>query len=267
MRGVLPLKASLLLTLSAPIKPGATSRLSATFERRLLEATAVLEEMERAYAKGREISEGRSSLQSFSIGAALQSAMNEVSRITGEKPMIGLLVSSLTLSSLKGLSDGASKPFRASLRAGVSSLLYRGNVEDTLKLLEALEVSGEGEVGELLERRGITKASVRVNALSPGNVYEVLGELETGFWLNLRDLDRLLELSRSIEGERSLVSAVQRAYLSLLEERGVAVRGKDVRELLKLDSALREQGGFDRLLGAVFLGTAIAAVDKWPWRA
>ncbi|MEN2999937.1 MAG: hypothetical protein ABDH61_05120 [Acidilobaceae archaeon] len=267
MKEVLPLKASLLVTLSAPLKPGATSRLSAAFERRLLEAAVMLEEVERAYWRGREVSEGRSSLQSISIGAALLSAMSEVSRVTGERPMIGLLAASLSLSFMKGLSDGASRPLRANIRALVSSVLYRGNVEDTLRLLEALEVSGDGELSELLERRGVTKASARMNALSPGNVYEVLGEVETGFWLNLRDLDRLLELSRSIEGERGIVSAIQKAYLSLLEERGVAVRGKDVRELLKLDATLREQGSFDRLLGAVFLAGAIAAVERWPWRA
>lgn len=266
MREVLPLKASLLLTLSAPLKPGATTRLSAAFERRLLEAAAVLEEMERVYWRGREVSEGRSSLQSFSIGAALHSAMGDASRVTGERPSVGLLAASITLSFLKGLSDGASRSLRANLRTALSSLLYRGNVDDALRLLEALEVSGDGELAELLERRGLTKTSVKINALSPGSVYETLGELETGFWLNLRNLDRLLELSRSIEAESSIVSAVQRVYLSLLEGRGIAVRGKDARELLKLDSTLRERGGFERLLGAVFLAVGIAAIERWPWR-
>ncbi|MCX8195563.1 MAG: hypothetical protein N3F67_00535 [Acidilobaceae archaeon] len=265
MRELLPIKASLFLSLSA-FKPGATSRLSPAFERRLLEAAVMLEEAERAYLRGREVSEGRSSLQAFSLGSMLYSASSEVTRATGERPTLGLLAASLTLSFLKGLADGSGKPLRASLRALLSTALYRANVEESLRLLDAVEASGDGELNALLERRGISRGSVRVNALSPGQIYEALGELESGFWLNLRDLERLLSLARVAEGERGMAAGAQRAYMALLAERGIICK-EEPREMLKLDQALREKGGFDRLVGAAFLALSLAALERWPWRA
>jgi len=88
LKETLPLKALTFITLSAPVKPGTVNRMSpdSEFEARLLEALALVEFIDKAYTRGRELAEGRIAAHNMSLGDLMASALRSSMQLTGLKP-------------------------------------------------------------------------------------------------------------------------------------------------------------------------------------
>jgi hypothetical protein len=88
LKETLPLKALTFITLSAPVKPGTVNRISldSEFEARLLEALTLVEFIDKAYTRGRELAEGRIAAHSMSLGDLMASALRSSMQLTGLKP-------------------------------------------------------------------------------------------------------------------------------------------------------------------------------------
>lgn len=271
MRETLEVKFGLLLTISTPLKPGSVNRISldSEFESRLLEAVSLFEFIDKAYMRGRELAEGRVTAQKLGLGGLLALALRTAIQLTGLRPILGLTVASITLSTLKGVLDQEGRGLREGLRQAILTVLYRSSPEDSLKLIEGLEATGLSRALAHLENRGVTRSRVALEALALGHLYEVLSEVDTGFMLNIRDLGRLLELSNRIRGEKSVVRAVAEAYKELAFERKlVSIEDLSIRSLedfLRIDRKLRaRREDLDSLLGGVYIAATLALVERWP---
>jgi len=271
LREALEAKVGLLLTLVAP-KPGSINRFSldSEFEGRVLEALAVLEFIDRAYARGRELAEGRITAQRVGLGGLISSALKSAAQISRLKPIPGLIAAPITLSALKALADQQGRGLRESLRQLILTLLYRSSPEDSLKLVEGLEAVGAARAVEQLEKLGVTRSRISMEALTLGHLYEALSGVDTGFTLNLKDLDRILELSTRISSEKSAIKAVVEAYKSLAYERKLLNPGelsvRSLEEFTALDRKLKaRKEELDSLLGGVYIAVTVALLEKWPW--
>ncbi len=272
MRETMPLKASLIVTLSAPVKPGALTRLTLgfEFEKRLVESLIILDYVDEAYYRGKLLADGRIIIQKIGLGELVSEALRDAYRKTGLKPLPGLAAAALTLSTLKGFADKQGAGLRGALRGSMNLILYRGSPEDTLKLLEGLEAISSTEHLSRLDVMGVTKARVKLEALTLGDLYEILGEIDTGFWINTKKLDKLLEYSKIAAVEKSMTLAVAKSFAAIAVEKGLRelekLEGTSMVEVLKIDRSLRSRGyNLDHLLGGTFIALALAASEKWPW--
>ncbi|MFN4046349.1 MAG: hypothetical protein ACK4H7_03310, partial [Acidilobaceae archaeon] len=216
----MPLKASLMVTLSAPVKPGALTRLSPgfEFEKRLVEAMIILEHVEEAYDRGRLLADGRLAAQKIGLGELVSEALRDAYRKTGLKPLPGLASAAITISALKGFTDRQNAGLRGALRSSTNIVLYRSSPEDAMKLLEGLEAVSSTEYLSFLDKMGITKSRIKLEALTLGDLYEILGEVDSGFWLNAKKLEKLLEYSRTAAAERSLTLAAIKSFITIAVE-------------------------------------------------
>ena len=272
LKETLPLKALTFITLSAPVKPGTVNRISldSEFEARLLEALTLVEFIDKAYTRGRELAEGRIAAHNMSLGDLMASALRSSMQLTGLKPILGLTVASITLSTLKGLSDSQGRSLRGSLRHLITSTLYRSSPEDSVKLVEGLEATGMSNALTHLRNQGVTRSRISLEALTLGHLYEILSYVDTGFMLNLKDLDIVLELSKKVVEEKNVIAAVSKAYVELASGRRIIdARGfslKSLSDLLRLDASLRaRREELDSLLGGVYAVVALASTERWPW--
>ena len=88
--------------------------------------------------------------------------------------------------------------------------------------------------------------------------------------LNLKDLDIVLELSKKVVEEKSVIVAVSKVYVELASSRRIIdARGfslKSLSDLLRLDVSLRaRREELDSLLGGVYVVVALASTGRWPW--
>lgn len=272
MQETMPLKASLMVTLSAPVKPGALTRLSPgfEFEKRLVEAVIILDYVDEAYDRGRLLADGRLTAQKIGLGELVSEALRDAYRKTGLKPLPGLASAAITLSTLKGFTDKQSVGLRGALRGSTNIILYRSSPEDAMELLEGLEAVSSTEHLSFLDKMRITKTKVKLEALTLGDLYEILGEVDSGFWLNAKKLDKLLEYSKTAAAERSLTLAATKSFITMAVEKGLGelekLDGTNIVEALKIDRSLRGKGyNLNYLLGGAFIAAALAASERWPW--
>lgn len=272
LRETLPLKALVFTTLSAPLKPGTVNRLSLDpeFEARLLEALTLVEFIDKAYSRGRELAEGRIAAYSMGLGDLIALALRSSIQLTGLKPILGLTVASITLSALKGVSDSQGRSLRSTVKQLITLTLYRSSPEDSVRLVEGLDATGMLRALEHLRNQGVTRSRISLEALTLGHLYEILSYVDTGFMLNLKDVDLLLELSRRAIEEKNVIAAISRAYMELASKKEIIdVRGfslKSLSDLLRLDASLRaRREELDSLLGGVYAVALLASTEKWPW--
>jgi hypothetical protein len=272
LRETLPLKALVFTTLSAPLKPGTVNRLSLDpeFEARLLEALTLVEFIDKAYSRGRELAEGRIAAYSMGLGDLIALALRSSIQLTGLKPILGLTVASITLSALKGVSDSQGRSLRSTIKQLITLTLYRSSPEDSVRLVEGLDATGMLRALEHLRNQGVTRSRISLEALTLGHLYEILSYVDTGFMLNLKDVDLLLELSRRAIEEKNVIAAISRAYMELASKKEIIdVRGfslKSLSDLLRLDASLRaRREELDSLLGGVYAVALLASTEKWPW--
>jgi len=272
LRETLHLKALIFITLSVPFKPGTVNRLTLDheFELRLLEAIPLAELVDKAYLRGRELAEGRITAQNLGLGGLVAQALRSSMQLTGLRPLVGLAVATLTLSTLKGVSDAQGRGLKGSLRQSLLYTLYRSSPDDSIKLVEGMESVGASRILSYLEGRGVTRSRISLEGLTLGHLFELLSSVDTGFMLNLRDLDLILELSRRAGGEKNVVMGVFRAYVDLASNRKIldtwGFELRSLHELLKLDRSLRSRRDeLDSLIGGVYIVATLASLDRWPW--
>ncbi|MCC6060217.1 MAG: hypothetical protein LM578_01660, partial [Desulfurococcaceae archaeon] len=133
-----------------------------------------------------------------------------------------------------------------------------------------LEATGMSNALTHLRNRGVTRSRISLEALTLGHLYEILSYVDTGFMLNLKDLDIVLELSKKVVEEKSVIAAVSKAYVELASSRRIIdARGfslKSLSDLLRLDVSLRaRREELDSLLGGVYAVVALASTERWPW--
>ena len=260
------LRILLALTVSTPIKPGAVHRLldNPLFEKRLVEAIIVSEVMEDAYARGREVALGDRPAQALGLGGLIAQAYRRSFEVVDVRPLTGLSAAAVSMAAIAGYLDGIGKGLREGLRQGVLTLLYSGGGRDSIEFIEGLEAVGDSDALLHLEREGLSKRVVSLEDIPLGDVFEKLSSFDLGFLVNLRGYQSIMDLARRAERAKSLAAAILASYLTLLEREGVRLeKPLTVRRLAQLDRELRERGGRDRLLGAVFAATSIV-LDSRP---
>jgi len=247
-----------LVFLSAPVKPGAVHRLQPGwgYEVRLAEAAVYGEAVAEAYRRGRQLWRGERDARSMGLGGLIKAYAIRAFEKTGERPLVGLLSSLVVSSALIGYSEAAREKPSAALSRFIQYSLYRAPPSEAVSLIDALEAVGAGEYVSYLDSRGVTRRSVELNATPIGDVFEVLGGVDSGFWLNLRGYSSVLEAARESRGAGSLAEASIRAFRKVASLMGFKVEGSSLRELLKLDAELRRRGA--SFEGA--MGGALAAV-------
>ncbi len=260
------LRVLLALTVSTPIKPGAIHRLveSPVFEKRLVEALTVSEVLGDAYSRGREVALGDRSAQALGLGGLIAQAYRRSFEVADVRPLTGLAAAAVSMAAIAGYLGGLGRGLREGLRHGVLTLLYSGGARDSIDFIDGLEAVGDSDALVHLERQGLSKRVVRLEDVPLGDVFEKLSGLDKGFLVNLRGYQEIAGLARQAERAKSVAAAILSSYVALLEREGVRIeRPLTARRLALLDKGLREGGGGDRLLGAVFAATTIV-VDARP---
>ena len=250
----------LVVFISSPVKPGATHRLEPTreFEARLVEAFTLSRYMEEAWERGRRLASGRVDARGVELGRLIGESMVKSLEASGLEPLAGLHATAILLSAARGYLQGGE--LASGLPKALTPLLYRGGPKAAEDLLEALEAAGLRELVWGLEERGVTRSSVRFHSLSLGDVFETLSHIDSGFWLNARTYNRVLEVSSRLEGSQSLIEASIKAYLEVLKAMGAEVSvGSGFKSLVEADRRLRREGfkGW-KALGGAYGAVAIA---------
>jgi len=270
------LKRAVLLTISAPIKPGSVHRLmgDVDFERRLLEYVAVEPHLEEAYRRGRALGEGKLSAQELGLGEVLARALKDSFESSGETPLVGLWSAAVTAAAMVGYSSASNVKMYESLRTLITRILYSSLPDDVIDLVEGIGDSGDVDLLEHLSRRNLTENYVKSNGLSLGDAFELLSEVDKGFSINLKGYEWLLGLTRLYEGLRSPLAGVVRVYLAVASELSKSLELLDLSkrheidpsQLLRADRQLSSmRGSLNRSLGAVFLSLFLAmASGKAP---
>ncbi len=255
-REVLELAKILLLTISAPIKPGALHRLrvDSLYEEVLQEALHVIAYMEEAYRRGVEVSQGSRVAASLGLGRIVGDSLRSSFEDLERRPLIGLHVAPITLASILGYTRGEEGVTYTRVNRGVKTLLYGSRPEDVLDLISGMEATSLGEELRYLDSQGITRNTVMLRAMSLGDIYEVLERVDTGFMLTLRGLRRLRDMVGRVD-KRSQIRAIVSSYLELLGSfKDIKINGIDPRTLVRYDRELSHRGDeLNRLLGGTFL--------------
>jgi hypothetical protein len=255
-----------LLTLSSPIKPGAIHRLvgDPEYEIRLVEYVQLHEFLEESYNRGYLLGRGDIEARGLGIGRIIADALKKSFERTGYKPLTGLIASAITLSSALGYSLASKKDLEESLRRYASSILYASGPDDSLSLLGGLEAIGDSDLLLLLDKKNVTRRTIQLNSTSIGDMFDVLSELDTGFYLTSRKISLLTDLAVEISRAPTVISSVVEAYLHLANNRGLIdifnIR-KDhnfLKELARLDKIIDNRKDMNRLLGGVFTAVALA---------
>ena len=265
-RGLHALKEAYLLTLSAPIKPGAVHRLAGDpeFELRLVEFVSIEDFLQEAYRRGYMVGRGDIEARNLGLGRYISDALKRSFERTGTRPITGLVSASISLASIIGYYEGSgtSDPLSSAVKKAVRVLLYASPPDDAVFLLEGIEAIGDSDLLLHLDNKSITKRRITLNNLSIGDIFEVLYELDTGFILNLRSLSDLSLIIDIIKKSPNAIAATVEAYLFIAEKRGLFDASKIIKsknplaELAKLDKTLTSRKQFNRLLGSVFVGIA-----------
>ncbi len=259
----------LLLTLSAPVKPGSVHRLmgDVDFERRLLEFVEVEPYLEEAHRRGQMLGQGKITAQELGLGGVISRALRSASEGSEETPLVGLWSAAIAVSAMDGYASASNIKVYESLRLLVLRTLYASLPEDSVELLEGISNVGDFDLVSHVSSRNLTENYVRSNKLTLGDVFEVLAEVDKGFTLNMRSYEWLLELTKRYEESRSLVAGFVRAYLAVSSQlsgdpelaSALSRHEIDLAQLVKLDRKLMgSREGLNRALGAVFLSAFLA---------
>ena len=264
---------SLLITLSVAIKPGALHRLtlSGEFEQRLMELAEVLDPMEEAYRRGRNLALGKVTSQGMGLGQLVGRAVREAFDASGQTPLTGLWTASVVMSSIAGYADEAGIDMVESLRTLIVRVLYGSSPADAEELLSALADVNDSDLVNYLADKGITQNYIAMNALTLGDLFENLYQVDLGFMLNLKSYQELVRASKILAGSQDLTSGVVRAYMHLAspllapDAREAAEQGLDLKRLARLDKALEPmRSRYNRVLGGLFYSVVLGLAGGAP---
>ena len=263
------IKRLLLLTLSAPVKPGSVHRLMGDFdfERRLLELVEVEPYIEEAYRRGQMLGQGKITAQELGLGSIISKALRAASAGSEETPLVGLWSAAVSVAAMDGYAAESNMRMYESLRILMLRTLYASLPDDGAELLEGISDVGDSDLISYLSSRNVTENYVRSNKMTLGDLFEALSEVDKGFAINLRGHEWLLQLTRKYEGSRSLLGGLVKVYLTVASEVSgdselASAAGRqelDLVGLMKLDRRLSgSRAGLNRSLGAVFLSAFLA---------
>lgn len=263
------LRQVLVLVLSVPVKPGATHRLrlDAVFEARLSEAIVLSRYLEEAYERGVQLARGLIDTKNLGLGKLYSEAIIDAFDFTGRRPLPGLFYSALMLSVVAGYSSETGRGVVAEANRLVRLVPYGNDVEDSIALIEGLEGVGASDHLLTLDRQGVGKSSVRLHALSIGDIAERLSSMDMGFLYNLRGFNVLRENSSLVASSNTLVEALLRAYYNLGVRIGVFDKIDVGESLMKYFMGL-DRGEYkkrydnDHLLGAVLFSIGLVHLEK-----
>jgi len=266
LRALDRIRLALHMVVDAPVKPGTVHRLmrDPEYEVRLAELVVVARHVEGAFERGRQLAEGRLDARGLGLGQLFASAVRDVFEFTEEKPLAGLVFAALAASAVAGYASVTGRDPLEEYRRLSRVVAYATGANDSLSLVEALEAVGYSEAVLALEDAGLTKRSISLEDTPLGEVTEKLLPVDTGFALNLRGVQLLDPIWRSVRSSQSLVELVLRSFYELGVARGLipgAPRGKSIAShLASLEKAL-ERGSTSPLLG----GTAwITVLENYP---
>lgn len=259
---------ALLVTISTPFKPGATHRLrfDAVFEARLSEAVVLFKYMGEAYERGAQLARGDVDAKGLGLGRLYSRALMDAFNFTGKRPLPGLFYSGIMLSVVAGYSESGGDVVADSNKL-VRLVPYGSSVEDAVALIEGLEGVGASDHLLALDRGGVTKSSVRLHALSIGDLAEKLSVTDKGFLYNLKGYNVLREASGVAASSSSIAEAVLRVYHRLGVEAGLFKALPPGESLMKylMDLDRGEYKGSyanDHMLGAVYFSVGLAHLKK-----
>ncbi len=257
-----------LLTLSAPIKPGAVHRLSKDpeFEVRLVEFASIRESLLEAYKRGYLLGRGDIEARNVGLGRYISDALRNSFERTGARPLVGMISSATVLSSIIGYYEGSGGQggLGEAVRRAVRVLLYTNTPEDAVFLVEGVEAVGDSDLLLHLDNKGISKRKITLNNLSIGDIFEILYDIDAGFILNLKSLSNLTKIYDIIRKSSNAIAAIVEAYLylastrKLLDTSNILKSKNPLAELARLDSIATNRKVFNRLLGGVLAGAVIA---------
>ena len=264
---------SLLITLSVAIKPGALHRLtlSGEFEQRLMELAEVLDPMEEAYRRGRNLALGKVTSQAMGLGQLVGRALRGAFDASGLTPLTGLWTAGVVMSSIVGYADEAGINLVDSLRTLVLRVLYGSSPADAEELVSALADVNDSDLVNYLMDKGITQNYIAMNSLTLGDLFESLYQVDLGFMLNLRSYQELVRASKILAGSQDLTSGVVKAYMHLAspfmaaDVREAVGQGLDLKRLARLDKALEPmRGKYNRVLGGLFYSVVLGLAGGAP---
>ncbi len=269
MRDLERLYQSLLMTLSAPVKPGAVHRLRVdpVFERRLSQAVVLSKWMSEAYERGRMLARGRVDSKSLGLGKLVGEALRDSFEFTESRPIPGLVAAAITLSVVAGYASVSGRRVPEEARRLSRLLMYGSSYADSEALVGGLEAVGASDYLLRLEEAGLSRRLIRLEGRSLGDVFEALSGLDSGFLFNARGVDSILEgYSRALQAS-NIVEAVIVLFYYYGRARGVF---KDLRAgariidyFVRLEKGRMFQGyQNDVLLGGVLWSLSLAHLDR-----
>ncbi len=261
------LRELLLLVLSAPVKAGAVHRLrlDPEFEARLSEATILFKYLEEAFNKGRNLAKGILDAKSLGLGSLFSSALKDAFDFTEKKPLPGLSFASLSLALIAGYASITGRDVISEMRRLVRLTLYSNPSDETIAMVEGLEAIGGSDYLLALERNDITKRSIRLNALTIGDIAEKLQSIDSGFLYNIKGIGVIREISSSTSLSKNIIEAIIKAYY-LLGVRNSIFAPVENQRIIDYMISLEKKGKAiekgNRLLGGVYLSIGLIHVEK-----
>lgn len=262
------LRQALLIVLSTPVKPGATHRLrlDALFETRLSESVILFNYIEQAFEKGIKLGRGDIDTKGLGLGRMIADALRDTFDFTGRKPVPGIIYSAIAIAIATGYSSvsGKSVVYEANRLSRI--LPYSTGVSDAIDFVEGLEGVGVSDYLLNLDRKGITRHSIRLNSLSLGDLAEILYELDAGFAFNARHFTSIKNAYNEALSANNILEASLRAFYKIGLDRGLfesVLKDGILEYFIKLDKGmLGKSQDNDRLLGCTYAGVALAYMEK-----
>lgn len=260
-----------MLTLSAPIKPGAVHRLmpDSDFERRLYEVVEVVPYIDEAYKRSQLVAEGRLSSKDLGLGAIIGKALRSAFDASGELPLVGLWSAAVVAGAVEGYSESANLKMPDNLKVVTTRLLYGSSLYDVEAFIESLSDVGDSDLLQFLENNGISPSNVQLRAPTLGDLFEIAQGLDRGFMINAKGVEQLIGLVKLFDEVKGVIAGIVKVYMQLASEvvkgSGIALtsRSLDPGLLLKLDKALvQDRATLNRVLGGVFLTSYIYGTTK-----
>jgi len=268
LRDIDRLRASLLIVVSAPLKPGAIHRLvgDPRFEVRLAEAAALFKFLDEAVERGVQLGKGKIDYRRLGLGRLFGDAARDVLDFTGERPIPGLAYALLVSGIVYGYSSATGIRASEAARRLSTQAVYGSTPEDAIALVEGLEAIGASDLVWALENEGLSKRAIRLHSYTLGDVTEKIAGQDTGFLFNASGFRILQAALREALESASMVEATARAFYRLGVETGripEMPKGASLgRFLYELDKKIREKGKNNGLLGGTLFSTALASVEK-----
>ncbi|MEB2792651.1 MAG: hypothetical protein G5Z42_03790 [Caldisphaeraceae archaeon] len=268
------LKRSLFIALTS-FKPGSIHRFvtDLEFELRLLESIELLDAMEVAYKRGRDLALGNIDTRSLGIGVLISDTARRSYEITGQKPLIGLMAAAISLSTLDGYISISKERILDSIGSLLTRTIYRTPAQDARQLVELAEDVGLSKYVDFLADSGFTKESIEYENRTLGDLFELLSKIDTGFMLNLRDYSYLLRLSKDMHEYKNMMLASVKAYLTITgdilnveEMKGIDLHDQSfLSKLSTLDKKYRKlRDKLEGAVGGVFISLYFLNNQKEP---